>query len=260
MNNYRKYIQGCHGIITTEIVSSFIDKFWNEVMLSFDKKQVIRLIFKVKYSNNSTRSFSQASLLTQNPKFKDKLLSEITGYIQLNSQHYEELEVKNILFEYFVYNPMLSEENYKLLRDSIENEFISKPIEVRENKIIDYSFLPKTMDLWEWSDSINFNERGDYAHFTMKGFNFIFNIYRDSYSCWIKKDNKVYVKFTDTRLSPKLELNNFKRIIYSKNKDKIQVWDIKYEELIYESGVVVADMKRQAETRFLKSYKPKNKK
>lgn len=118
-------------------------------MLSFDKKQVIRLIFKVKYSNNSTRSFSQASLLTQNPKFKDKLLSEITGYIQLNSQHYEELEVKNILFEYFVYNPMLSEENYKLLRDSIENEFISKPIEVRENKIIDYSFLPKTMDLWE---------------------------------------------------------------------------------------------------------------
>ena len=148
MKKYNRYIKGFEEILTSSAILSFIDTFWSDIMINFNSDQVITIIFKVEYDNNITRSFSHAIEITHNNKFKQKLLNEIKVYIQLNSEHYEELSVKNILFDYFPYNTPLSENKFNYLREFIETDYISTPVLVKNNIINDYSFLPKTMDLW----------------------------------------------------------------------------------------------------------------
>lgn len=125
-------------------------------MSSFKADQVIRIIFKVEYSNNSTRSFSQAIDITYDLKFQERLSNQIKGYIQLNSEHYDDLTVTKIIFEYLIYNKVLSHQKFKFLQDFIETDFISIPLQSGDGQpfflspeggINDYSFLPKTMDL-----------------------------------------------------------------------------------------------------------------
>lgn len=116
-------------------------------MLNLNSEQVIIIIFKVQYSNESTRSFSKAMKITNNIKFQSFLLSSISEYITKNSEHYEELEVKRILFEYMVLGSPLSDPKFNIVREYIENDLISKNIIVENNIITEFSFLPKTMNL-----------------------------------------------------------------------------------------------------------------
>ncbi len=122
-------------------------------MQFYNSSQVIRIIFKVQYSNGSVRSFSKFILITRgcahNAKFKELLHSSISTYIQLNYEHYEELEVKDIFFSYFECDTPLSA--YTKLTDYINSDFIREKIDITEvsgvKLVNNYKFLPLSMDL-----------------------------------------------------------------------------------------------------------------
>jgi hypothetical protein len=68
-------------------------------MEEYSEDQVISLIFKVEYTN-TIRSFSKRLKVTNNPKFKNELLSNIESYVTLNAEHYEDLIVDSIFIDY----------------------------------------------------------------------------------------------------------------------------------------------------------------
>lgn len=232
-------------------VFSFIEEFWAKVMVSFSEEQVIKVIFKVEYSNNSTRSFSESTVITKNIKFKDSLLSTISNYIKVNSEHYDHLEVKNIYFEYYIYDTLISDPQFKKIQDfiiagpdylSLQNQ---SEIKITNNEITELSFLPLSMDLWEWSPTITFFSNYRNAQLTYKGLNFYFNLYKDKYLCEIKslEDGRILLKFQDILESPRLGLSNFTRIIYKKNKDG--KWNLKSDVYNYSLGTMVGYRKKQ---------------
>lgn len=225
-------------------------------MSTLTNEQVVRVIFKVQYSNSSTRSFSKSSRITKNLKFQRNLLISISEYIALNSEHYDQLEVKNILLEYSVLDTPLSE--LTPLVEFIEQDFITSTIKIEENKIIDIDFLPKTMDLFEWSPSITVFSNYKNAQFNYDGLNFIFYIYKNSYTCVVKStvDSSTLLRFIDEIESPRLGLNNFTRTLYKSNKDG--KWLLKSEIYKYSLGELVSYSKDRKEFRFIEYKKNKN--
>lgn len=144
-----------------EIIRSFIDGFYHDVMPNFREDQVIQVIFRVEYADNSFRSFSRMKKVTTHPKFKEVLFDSIKWYILNNLSYYEQLQVKSIRFNYFISDHTLFHDSHSNLRSFINQldlkiDFINDSTS-NDTFIKEYDFLPKTMFLKDWSPNIKFS-------------------------------------------------------------------------------------------------------
>lgn len=183
--------------------------------------QVIKIFFKVEYENKQTRSFSKGKNINKNILFKKVLLDNIKYYIEINSTHYEDLQVKNIYFSYLVSNLPLAHESHSDVNNILSNNLLKSEIVLAHNNLIqDYSFLPLNMDISSWNSGINFTNGHRQASFIYKEKVFYFQLYSDHYICTINSptDNSILFKFKDTYERGNLSLDNFTRIIYKEKK------------------------------------------
>lgn len=218
-------------------------------MEEYSEDQVISLIFKVEYSNNTIRSFSKRLIITNHSKFKDELLNNIETYITLNSDHYEDLLFDSIFFDYSLSNYSLSHPNWSVLRDRLESGNINDKIIIRNNQITDYNFIPKNMDISSWNSDIEFVSGQRYAFFTYNNLSFRFKIYKDHYTCSITKSGNIIFKFKDILEHPRLGLDNFTRIIYKPGKDN--KWNFEYEKRVYELNEQISFIRDTLDSKYL---------
>jgi hypothetical protein len=146
-----KYIQ----TLSLDLVKEFIDSYWVDIMERLNEDQVVHIIFKVEYQDNSFRSFSNMNVITNNSRpygSKQVIYDSVRFYILNNLSHYEQLEVKSILFSYTLSDFNINHDSHTSLRTFINHNQIEVPdlIELSETSLENvkgYDFLPKTMSL-----------------------------------------------------------------------------------------------------------------
>lgn len=285
MNKILKYNRDFHNEnLSLDIIQEFIDNFWVERMLEYSEDQVIHVIFKVEYEDNSFRSFSNMSVITKNIRCKQVIYDSIKFYILNNLSHYTELQVKNIFFSYTLSNHNLNHDSHTNLRSFI-NSIQIEPLVLNEEDetkpfFKEYDFLPKTMSLKDWSSNITFNNGHRYAHFNKDSFLFTFKIFSNYYvsTVYISDNNSTVLKFKDILSednvlplpkllkasmdqgsSERMTLNCFTRVIYNKGADNS--WSYEYIKYFYNEGMLVKTIERIIDERMKLSKKfPKDSK
>jgi hypothetical protein len=259
-----KYIQ----TLSLDLVKEFIDSYWDKVMIStLDEDQVVHVIFKVEYQDTSIRSFSNMIAITNNHKCKQVLYDSIKFYILNNLSHYEQLEVKSILFSYILSDFNINHDSHTSLRTFINHNQIEVPdlIELSEatlENVKGYDFLPKTMCLRLWSPNTTFSNGYRQAYFVNDVHIFDFKIFSNHYNCIVKStsNNLTLLKFKDTLSTDNLlplnkllkaispSLNSFTRVIYKKGEDKL--WNYEYIKYEYVDGILIGTEKRKIKPQF----------
>jgi len=257
MKNWLIYKREEQLKLNPSIVERFLDEFWLNIMGSLSDNQVVSVIFKVRYTNNSTRSFSRINLITKDIKFKSIFLNKIEWHINKYSEHYEDLQVESIFFAYLISNLPLSHESHKNVNSILVNSILDSEIIIKDNKIEDYSFLPLNMDISSWNSNINFKGTRS-AYFIYDNLIFDFSLYKYHYSCnisSISSPSDIMLHFKDTLTKGNFyPLDNFTRIIYKKKNDK---WNFESEKIIYELGQEVDYQWHRFDSKNLKFPKPK---
>jgi hypothetical protein len=158
------------------------------------------LIIKIEFDNGLVRSFSK--IFTVNYEDKELLLNRSKFYFELYNSHYTELTPENLVIVY-----------------KIIPKRASRVLNVKYNYNVSHEMmLPSTMDLYLWSNGLKFNKNYSYAHYVKDGWEYSFEISKQSYVCTIQDvaDNVVLHSFTDKLLSHNSELDCFTRIIGNK--------------------------------------------
>lgn len=265
MNKFLKYNRDFHNEnLSLDIIQEFIDNFWVERMLDYSEDQVIHIIFKVEYADNSFRSFSNMSVITKNIRCKQVIYDSIKFYILNNLSHYTELQVKNIFFSYTLSNHNLKHDSHTNLRSFINSIQIEPLNEEDETKPFfkEYDFLPYTfgvtMFLSDWSPNIKFRNGHRIAYFLKDGYHFNFSIFSNYYVSTIEQasDNSIVLKFKDrlnieghsslTKLLKSSEninlLNSFTRVIYRKGVDSL--WNYEHIKYEYHESILIKTKER----------------
>jgi hypothetical protein len=259
MNKFTTYKSGeVIQTLSLDLVKEFIDSYWVDIMERLNEDQVVHIIFKVEYADNSFKSFSNMNAITNNHKCKQVIYDNIKFYILNNLSHYEQLQVKSILFSYIISDSNLNHESHSSLRTFINHNPIEIPdLEISESSKKEYDFLPKTMSLGLWSPNITFRNGHRIAYFISEGNIFNFTIYNNYYVCTIvhASNNSILLKFKDIlgssslhlnkliKNSESMALNSFTRIIYKKGADSL--WNYEFIKYEYVDGILVRTEKRK---------------
>lgn len=236
-------------VLDSSNLSDFLDAFWKDVMSSFNEEQVISLISKIKYANGQVRSYSKTMKVTNDLKFKGIICNNIESYIDLNFEHYEDLEVRSIFIDYSLSDYPLSHPKWSEIRDILDNKFITMEVKIENNQINDYTFMPLNMDLTSWNNDIEFMNGHRIAFFAYNNLAFKFKVYGDHYIGTITSSGNTLLKFKDTLEHPRLGPTNFTRIFYKPGKDN--KWNFEYEKRVYELSELKSLIREKTDSKFL---------
>jgi len=229
------------------VITEFLDSFWAEKMERLDEDVVVLLIVKIGFKSKEYRSFSRLNQVNKSYLFKVSLLNEVEFYYNNYYDNYSAQEVELITINYRIlgtYKSIISTlppapANTAHSRLEAGKDGIKSSNLVSSNIILnDNHSLPKTMDLYEWNQSIIFNEAHTYAHFTLKSISYTFELTESSYICTIRNLNnqKILLSFKDEMCSPS-SLTSFRRAFIKKGRE---VWSYFYKdgEIIYSRRIV----------------------
>jgi hypothetical protein len=257
-NQIKIYSKGLDNhSLSFELITSFLDSFWNEVLSNLTDDQVVSVLFKLEYDNKTIRSFSKNETITKDNKFKALFLDNIKYYYDSNIEHYEDLQADSLIIEYIVSTRPLSHDSFQRVRDILLNIKVDDRIapDLEEGKLKNYELLPKTMDLHEWHANIRFNPNCRSGNFIQGGLIYEFDVFKKYYTCTISlvSNRNIIFKLKDTVEHTRLGLSNFTRIIYSPGPDN--KWDYQLEKSVFELGLMTRSKKSRIERKFIRLTK-----
>jgi len=199
-------------------LESLINKFWSEIFFNysdFTLQVQIRITIDSRKGYNLTRSLSNFSFI--NIEDKDSFIKYINSWYNVKNSHYNSILIKDTYILYRIVPKTITQ--ISLYEEPQYSPIKSSGLALVTNN----SRLPATMDLWNWSKDITFNNSYTFASYVdhEKNLRFKFNIYKNYYKCVITstlKDDLIWM-FTDT-LSNSSSLGSFTRVFHDKNKNK----------------------------------------
>ena len=194
--------------LSVDLILDLINKFYSEVFTGVNT-QTILLQVRMDLGQGLTRSLTQFSKI--NYKDLDQYSQSVAVWYNFRNNHYHSIVYQNLYI------------SYKILdRESTFISLYEEPKTSSASSLVNHSFtnstiqnlmLPLTLDLWNWSEDILFNDSYTFASFIKGDLAYKINILKDSYKCTISSriDERLLLSFQDHKLSSTSDLTTFRR-------------------------------------------------
>ena len=202
-NTWSEFKYELHNkLISTSHINNAVNNFNTKILNQLSEDQYLLVIFKIKTDDNLIRSISTLQRINKSSKLQEVF----NEYWNLKVDNYNQMEVKEIIFNFFL------REN----KQQVPKPIITSPknTNIRPNLLQIGGFnFPQTMDLYEWG-TVDFILNGKEAIVYKKYSNaqYHVNFYKNTMTVKYILNSKTLISFTDELLD-KNNLGTFKRTI-----------------------------------------------
>ena len=91
------------NILNNKSLKTYLSKFWRSVMKKLDKGQVVYVLLKVKFDDNTFATYSK--LQSVNKTMFDDLLDTLQGFLDSKAENYSNKVITNVIFQYHICSP-----------------------------------------------------------------------------------------------------------------------------------------------------------
>jgi len=204
-------------LLSGMLLESLINEFWDKVFINYSDFSLqiqVRISIDSRQGYNLTRSLTTFSYI--NIEDKNYFIKSINSWYSIKNSHYNSIFIKDI---YILYRKVPKTITHVSLYEEPQYSTITRSGALESANM----FLPSTMDLWNWSKDITFNNNYTFASYvdSENNLRFKFNIKNNYYKCTITSttDDKLIWMITDT-LYNSSSLGSFTRVFFDKNKTK----------------------------------------
>ena len=204
INNDNKAFIFDYSIDIKTLLNTYLTKFWDEIMLGLEDKQLTSIILKYKFSDDTIISVSYLQYVNKNEK--SDLLDIFMEFINLRKDNYEEKSISQIIFTYHIFPTDFN------IQDKLNYP------EKNKINISKYNFsgfnIPLTMDLTKWGYIFSRIQKDDHEEIVIKKDNsaliYLIEKYEDLNVVKILVKNKPIFRLVDILQKDDI---NFKRMI-----------------------------------------------
>ena len=131
---YKKEI----NFIDINEINQFIDNFFDTLKI-YPSNKAFKVIFKVKYSDFTYRSFSRFILINNSNESKQMLKDSAYSIYMIYGENYNQLVVDSFIMNYILLSDEISLPN--------NNNNLLKNPDIMNNELTDFKFLPLSMNI-----------------------------------------------------------------------------------------------------------------
>jgi DNA polymerase type B, organellar and viral len=214
----KSFILEDEALSDNKLIKIYLNKFWDEIMVTLEKKQVVLLLFRVRFGdeNDITKFGSYATLgkmfkVNNSKNDFNNLYEHLKALLSIKDQSYTNMPLDEIVFNYKI----IGKDNKKISLKPTINKII-KP-KAQTYKFRGYN-LPNTMDLKLWGTIITKSDQN--IIIKKKASQYIYNVKilnePLTYNVTLELVNKeTFLSFTDVINTDFNSLNSFTRYIGS---------------------------------------------
>lgn len=104
-------------ILNAEILTYYIDKFWNDIFTSIKDNKHLMLLCKVEFNNSEMGYRTIGDLRRVNYEDKEQFIEYLIQRLGILNDSYTSLPISNITFTYFIKDGLASDQDRRLLQD-----------------------------------------------------------------------------------------------------------------------------------------------